>query len=217
MKISAIICDMDGSLVKYPIPPFYSSWDALSLALSDEKKKKWIETRDFYLEKKGDYDGWFNSQLNLLNGVSFSDIEKFLFPIPYSPGVVSFFKNLDGNYLTGILSSGINIVAEKITEELGFDFQMSNYLEVIGGKFTGKGNQDPELGGKKKFLYEIMEKYSLRLKEILFVGDGFGDIPILEVVGIPVAYGKKFDDVTKKAKYIINDFRELEEILDKNK
>ena len=47
MKINAIICDMDGSLVKYPIPPFYSSWDALSLALPDEKRKNGLKREIF--------------------------------------------------------------------------------------------------------------------------------------------------------------------------
>ena len=217
MKIEAIICDMDGTLVQYPEPPFYSTWDALPLAFPERKREEWIKMRDFFLEKKGDYDDWFNFQLNSLKGTSFSDVKRNLFPIPYSKGVVPFFQSLNGNYVTGILSAGINIVAEKIVEELGFDFQFSNYLEVVGGKFTGKGKPHVELGKKKELFYEIIKKYHLKPEETLFVGDGFGDIPILEIVGIPVAYGRKFDEVTKKVKYVINDFRELNDILKEEK
>jgi len=203
---------MDGTLVQYPIAPFNSSWDALSLAFSEDKRERWLETRDFYLRRGGDYNDLFAAQLNLLKGTPISDVNKNLFPIPYSNGVVPFFASLNGTCLTGILSAGINIVAEKIVEELGFDFQFSNYLEVAEGKFTGKGEMPVVLGRKKELFYEIMEEYGLKPEDTTFVGDGFGDIPILEVVGIPVVYGRKFDEVTKKAKYIINDFRELNDI-----
>jgi HAD superfamily phosphoserine phosphatase-like hydrolase len=211
MKPQAIICDMDGTLVQYPIEPYHSTWDALSLAFSESKRKEWIEIRDSHIKKRGGYDAWFAAQLNLLKGTLISEVNKHIFPIPYSKGVVSFFNGLNGNCLTGILSAGVNIVAEKIMKELGLDFQFSNYLEVDKGKFTGKGKIGVEQ--KEKILQGIVEGYGLKLENIIFVGDGYGDIPIFKIVGTPVAYGRKFDEVTKRAKYVIDDFRELNNIL----
>jgi len=217
MRDKAIICDMDGTLVQYPDKPFHSTWDALSLAFSEDKREKWIETRDFYLKKGGGYQEWFDAQLDLLKGTPMADISSHLFPIPYSNGVVPFFKGLNGNHLTGIISAGVNVVAERIAEELGFEFQYSNYLEIAKGEFTGEGEIRVGLDGKVKILSELMKKHDLKPKDIVFVGDGYGDIPAFEVVGVPVAYGRKFDEVTKVVNerngYVIDDFRELNDIL----
>ncbi len=212
-KIKMILCDKDGCLVSYPNKPYHSSWDALSLALPPNKREEWFKIRDYYIGTDGSYEEWANKQVNLLKMTPLKEIERVLFPVPYSKGVKEFFSNLNGNYIKGIVSSGIDIVAEKIKEELNFDFYLSNHLNRKNGFLTGEITLFVEMDKKAERVKEVAERYNIRLEEICFVGDNFNDVPVMEIVGLPIAYNPKTEDLKKKAMYVISDFRELNHIL----
>lgn len=225
-KIKMIICDMDGTLVNYSNKPFNSTWDVFPEILSEQKRKKWVGNRDFYLakirneenkqKKKELYEEWFNKHLNLLKNLSVEEAYSSFFPIPYSKGVESFFSSLNGEYIKGILSSGIGFVAEKIKNDLNFDFQSSSDLETEKGKFTGRGQINFDLSKKDKAIISIAQKYKINLEEICYIGDHFNDVPAWEVVGLSVAFNPKEKELEKKVNYVIYDFCELNKIL-KNK
>lgn len=214
MEVKAIICDMDGCVISYPNEPYNSSWDAISEALSN--KKEWIEIRDFYVNKKEKRVEWFEKQVEMLKGLSLEETAKVLFPVPYSTGAVAFFNSLDGSYIKGLVSSGINIVAERVKKELSLDFQVSNYLEIEKGIFTGKGKEVVGLDNKLQVLEDILEQYCIGLNETCFIGDNFNDVPVFEKIGLAIAYNPKTREVGKKVDCVISDFRELNKILDKN-
>ncbi|RLG15699.1 hypothetical protein DRN69_02615 [Candidatus Pacearchaeota archaeon] len=216
MKINAIICDMDGTLVEYPIPPFYSSWDALSLTLSNEKRKKWIETRDFYYPRKELYKEWYREQVSFLRGLYLNEVGNYLFPVPYAQGVIEFFSDKK-EYIKGIISSGVSLVANRIVEELGFDFSVSNFIEVKGGRFTGRGETTMNLWRKDLDLLQAVEGRGVSLENVIYVGDNENDIPIFSLVEVSVAFRPKTEETKRAAKYVIDDFRELEEILEELK
>ena len=208
-----ILCDMDGNLVNYPNKPFNSTWDVFPEILSEQNKKEWFRLRDFYLRKKGDYGEWFSKQVSLLKGISVEKANQAFFPIPYSKGVESFFNSLNGEYVKGIVSSGVSFVAEKIKNDLNFDFQSSSDLEIRAGKFTGKGKINFDLYKKDKAIEFISQKYKIGLDEICYIGDAFNDIPAFEVAGLAVAFNPKEKELEKKVDYVIYDFNELRKIL----
>lgn len=222
-KIKMIICDMDGTLVNYPNKPFNSSWDVFPEILSEQKKKEWFGNRDFYLDKirneenkqkkKELYEKWFNKHLNLLKNISVEKVYSVFFPIPYSRGVESFFSSLNGEYIKGILSSGIGFVAEKIKNDLNFNFQSSSYLKIEKGKFTGRGKINFDLSEKDKAMVSLSKKYNFGLKEICYIGDHFNDVPAWEVAGLSVAFNPKEKELEKRVDYVIYDFCELKKIL----
>ncbi len=214
MKIKAVLADMDGCVLTYKNEPYNSSWDAISEALLCNKE--WIKMRDFYVGKKDKYAEWFEKQVGMLEGLSVKEASRVLFPVPYSRGAVAFFNSLDGNYVKGLVSSGINIVAEKVREDLNLDFQVSNYLEIKKRIFTGKGKEVVGLDNKLKVLKDVLEQHCIGLNETCFVGDNFNDVPVFEKVGLAVAYNPKTEYVGKKADYVIYDFRELNKILERD-
>ncbi len=215
MKVKAIICDMDGTLVNYPNEPFHSSWDALTKSLSDEQKKEWIRVRDFYYPRRNLYREWYKTEVALLTDISVKSVEDYLFPIPYSLGARDFFYKRNG-FVRGIISSGVSLVADKIKEEFGFDFSISNSIEIKGGFFTGKGESNLNLWEKDLELLRIADEKNLKLEEIVYVGDNENDIPIFRIVGIPVAFNPKTEKTKKYVKYIIRDFRELNKIIEES-
>ena len=208
-----IISDMDGTLVNYPNKPFYSTWDVFPEILSEQNKKKWFEFREFYLNKKEFYSEWFDKQVDLLKGLSVEKANSTFFPIPYSKGVESFFSSLNGEYVKGIVSSGISFVAEKIKNDLKFNFQSSSNLEIKSGRFTGKGRINFDLYEKDKAILSLSEKYKINLEEICYIGDAFNDIPAFEIVGLAVAFNPKESELEKKVDYVIYDFNDLKKIL----
>lgn len=210
--IKGIVCDMDGTLVDFPNEPFHSSWDALGELLDGEVKREWYWLRDFYYPRKERYLEWFNKQVALLKGLALERVEDALFPLPYSSGVKEFFSD-SKSYLKGILSSGISVVAEKIASELGFGFVRCAYLEIKDGIFSGRGSFDVKMWKKDEDLEAMASEMGLSLDEILYVGDNENDIPAFEVAGISVAFRPKTDETKRYADYVINNFRELNEIL----
>jgi len=217
MKIKMILYDQDGTLVKYPIEPHFSSWDALSLTFSDRKKEEWFKLRDFYIDKPKLYGEWFSKQVGMLKGLKVSEAKKVLFPIPYSKGVKEFFRDLNGEYIKGIVSSGIDIVARKIYEEQGLDFFVADILNTKEGVFDGTGEMPFGLHDKLDAVKKISESYHIPFRNICFVGDSFNDIPVLKKVGLPISFHPKTEGVKKNSRFVINNFRELNSILNKIK
>ncbi len=213
MTVKLIVTDGDGTLWEYNNEPFKSSWDALPEILPKEQKDKWFLLRDSFFRdfeaKEHSYSKWFNDQLGILKGNSFLDVEKFLFPVPYSAGAKEFFPSL--NIKKGILSSGVSFVADKAKEELGMDFAFSNILNVDKGIFTGDGELVLDLEGKGDMIRRIAKENRVKLSEVCFIGDNSNDIPALEIVGHPFAFNPKDKNMNKFNS--ITNFNELKEIL----
>jgi|SRR3989344_1574922 len=216
MEIKAFMVDGDGTCWDYDNEPFRSSWDALAMALPQIKRANWFAVRDKYTQKRYNeinYDEWFNAQLSLIKGLPVSEAEKVVFPIPYSKGVENFFSSLDGRYLKGLVTSGIDFVAEKASQELGLDFCYSNHIETSNSSFTGKGKILIDLSNKREIVKKIAKTFEIFLEEICFVGDNLNDVPVFEVVGLPIAFNPKHKSVEEAAKYTIYDFNELKPFL----
>ncbi len=211
--VKMILTDGDGTLWQYDNHPFKSGWDALTRAFSEEQRERWFLVRNFYLQQEnaGKYTKWFTSQLSMLEGVSLESVCKFLFPIPYSPGAKEFFSSLDGRYKKGIVSSGINIVADRAKEELGMDISFSNILETNEGYFTGKGELVLGLDEKGELVKKIADEHKIHLSDICFIGDNDNDLPALEIVGHPFVINPK--DKRLEGYNQIEDFTQLKYFL----
>ncbi len=56
--------------------------------------------------------------------------------------------------------------------------------------------------GKEEALKFLMKYFDVTSNEVLFMGDGYNDIGIMQLVGYPVAMANAPDDVKKHARYI---------------
>ncbi len=211
MPIKLIACDMDGTLVQYESGDFQSSWDAIGKAAG-----KWPEWQDAvakYYERARHhptvYEEWLKHNAGLLQGVKIDAVAEKIFPIPYSPGVKDFFSETRGKCLRGILTSGVDLVAERIKKENSLEFCLANLLRVNEGEFTGEAFSTVGLQQKGERLRMLADINNISLLDVCYVGDHENDIPALEMAGLPVAFNPKREEVRKKAKVVINDFREL--------
>ncbi|MBS3090648.1 HAD hydrolase family protein [Candidatus Pacearchaeota archaeon] len=209
MKIKLISLDVDGCLVAYKNirSRFESSWDALGCAYG--LKDRWDKRIDkFYGRKNSDLE-WANQDTADLINLPVKTAEKFLFPLPYSPGAREFARASKGKLLRGLLTTSIDLVAEKAQEELELDFSFCNVLNRNNGFFTGTLDYNVPIWRKHKKIGEICRQYSIIPEEICHVGDNENDISVGRKVGLFIAFNPKKEEVANNAKHVIHDFREL--------
>ncbi len=161
-NIKLCIFDMDGTAVQYANSSFQSSWDAVGIAAG--KEEEWIRRRDYYFPKHDLYQEWFDGNCGLLKGVEVQLILDKILPPPYTTGFRDFCTYIKSEGVKlGLVSSGVNLVADCINEDVGLDFVVANMLHVDDGKFTGTGEQHVPLWRKG----EIVQRY-LRLHNVDF-------------------------------------------------
>ncbi len=93
---------------------------------------------------------------------------------------------------TLLVSGGFTRFADPVGAEIGFDRVVANRLDTEGGRLRGTVTP-PVLGaeGKRLALLDSAAERGLRLDEMLAVGDGANDVPMLKEAGLGVAYRAK--------------------------
>lgn len=208
-KIKLVTLDGDGTLYSYEhiSGKFHSSWDALGSAYG--LTQRWdARTKEFYVREKEDFE-WVKQDVADLAGRKIRVAEKVLYPVPYIFGVQEFARRSKGKMIRGILSAGINLVIDKIVEELGLEFGYSNLLHRQDGHFAGTHEHRVPLWKKHEKIPEICERYRLNPEEIFHIGDGENDLKTAQMVGGFGVINPKTEEVKKAADVVFKDFFEV--------
>ena len=95
-------------------------------------------------------------------------------------------------YRIAILSGGFTYFAKYLQDQLGIDYVYSNELEIEDGKLTGKVVGDiVDEHRKAELLQTIAAAESISLEQVIAVGDGANDLPMLSVAGLGIAFRAK--------------------------
>ena len=91
-----------------------------------------------------------------------------------------------------LVSGGFTFFTSVIAARAGFDHHHGNTLEIEDGKLSGKVIP-PVLGkdAKLDFLREYRKRYELEPDDVIAVGDGANDLPMLLEAGLGVGYKPK--------------------------
>ena len=93
---------------------------------------------------------------------------------------------------TAILSGGFTYFTERLRIELGFDLTTSNELEIAGGKLTGRVvGEIVDAQAKAERLNLLRNELGLKPEQVIAIGDGANDIPMLQSVGLSIAFHAK--------------------------
>ena len=91
-----------------------------------------------------------------------------------------------------LVSGGFTFFTERLQQQLGLDYAYANVLETADGKLTGKlKGRMIDAQAKADLLRQHREELGLSVGQVLAVGDGANDIPMLQEAGIGVAYHAK--------------------------
>ncbi|MBC7220873.1 HAD family phosphatase [Candidatus Bipolaricaulota bacterium] len=210
--IRAVFFDLDGTLVRYQGAAFESSWGALGAAAG--VGAQWDELLARYRGRLEEYPDWVRENAALLRGLPLAPVEAALFPPPYAPGSREAIAELRrAGYLLGIVSSGVQLVADRVREELGLAFAVANELLIAGGRFTGEAVVRVGLADKRAVVEREARRWGLALGEVAFVGDHLNDIPVFEAVGYAIAYAPKEPQVAAAAHAVVHHFRLIPELV----
>src|ERR1700730_11705844 len=129
----------------------------------------------------------------LLRGLPAHRLQDLLHSIQLADGaerLISTLKVL--GYKTAILSGGFNFFGKHLQARLGIDYVFANDLEIENGVLTGRLGSENVSGDKNsELLQSIARKENISLDQVVAVGDGANDLPMLNMAGMGIAFHAK--------------------------
>jgi phosphoserine phosphatase len=103
-----------------------------------------------------------------------------------------------------LVSGGFTFFTDRIKQRLGFDYTISNTLEIEGDKLTGKVRGDiVDADAKAAKFLEVMRTLGIQKHQTLAIGDGANDLKMMAEAGLSIAFHAK-PVVRAKADYALN-------------
>jgi phosphoserine phosphatase len=95
-------------------------------------------------------------------------------------------------YKTAILSGGFTFFGKHLQTRLGIDYVFANELEIENDVLTGRVASEIVDGKKKaELLATIAARENISLDQVVAVGDGANDLPMLNIAGMGIAFHAK--------------------------
>jgi len=140
-----------------------------------------------------DFKESFIRRVALLEGLDESVMKEIAENLPITEGAERLFKTLKQyGYKTAILSGGFNYFGNYLKNKLGIDYVFANELEIKNNKLTGKHLNEIVDGQRKAELLKLLAfKEDIHLEQVIAVGDGANDLPMLQLAGLGIAFHAK--------------------------
>jgi phosphoserine phosphatase len=140
-----------------------------------------------------DFDESFAQRVALLKGTSTDVLDDICSRLTLSTGArttISALKAL--GYHTVLVSGGFTYFARYIAEQLGIDEVHANALDIEEGEVTGHVQWPIVNGAKKAAIVEhTAERLGIEMSQVVCVGDGANDLPMMALADLGVAYHAK--------------------------
>jgi len=135
----------------------------------------------------------FRRRVALLRGLKETRVRELLDTIPLVQGAEQLIGTLKMlGYKTAILSGGFNFFAQHLQRRLGIDHVFANDLDIVDGVVSGEV-RTPIVDGARKaqLLRQIAGQENISLDQVVAVGDGANDLPMLGIAGMGIAFRAK--------------------------
>ena len=140
-----------------------------------------------------DFKQSFTRRVALLRGLPEARLRDLLDSVPLEEGaerLISTLKSL--GYKTAVLSGGFTFFGNHLRKRLRLDYVFANELEIENGTVTGRVAGEIVDGKKKaELLTAIAKKENISLDQVVAIGDGANDLPMLSMVGMGIAFHAK--------------------------
>ena len=180
-----VVFDMDSTLIDAEVID--------ELAIEAGVGQQVAEITEAAMQGKLDFKQSFEQRLALLEGLDAAVLPKIAKRLRLNEGaehLITTLKKL--GFKTAIVSGGFTFFGEYLQEILGVDYVYANQLDVQDGKVTGSVKGDIIDGQRKAdLLRKLADREGLMLEQVIAVGDGANDLPMLDIAGLGIAFRAK--------------------------
>lgn len=181
-----LMCDMDSTVIEQEcideLADMVGKKDAVS-AITEKAMNGELDFKESLRER-----------VALLEGLPESELQRcFEERITLSPGIQKLVKGVrESGGHTLLVSGGFVFFSGRVGKDAGFQEHYANKLEVVDGKLTGKV-MEPYLDKEAKLLIfnKKIQQMAIEPWQVIAVGDGANDLPMLQAAGMGVAYKAK--------------------------
>ncbi len=140
-----------------------------------------------------DFNESFVKRVALLEGLDESVMKDIAENLPITEGAERLISTLRAfGFKTAILSGGFTYFGNYLRQRLGVDYVYANELEIEDGKLTGKHLGEIVDGRRKAELLKLLAQVeNVHLEQVIAVGDGANDLPMLNIAGLGIAFHAK--------------------------
>jgi phosphoserine phosphatase len=152
-----------------------------------------VEITESAMRGEIEFQESFRRRVALLRGLPEQRIHELLDKIPLVEGAEQLIGTLRMlGYKTAILSGGFTFFARHLQERLGIDYVFANELDIVDGEVSGQVRAEIVDGARKAVLLrQIAHKENISLEQVVAVGDGANDLPMLGIAGMGIAFRAK--------------------------
>jgi phosphoserine phosphatase len=177
-----VVMDMDSTLIPIEVIDELAKHHGVASAVAAVTERA--------MAGEMDYDESLRQRLALLKGLPLAVLERIAAELPLTAGAETLIRVLKRlGYRTAVISGGFSVAADALRARLGIDYAHSNTLEIADGRLTGRVLGPIVNGARKAELLESIE--GVLLDQVIAVGDGANDLPMLERAGLGIAFHAK--------------------------
>jgi phosphoserine phosphatase len=140
-----------------------------------------------------DFSESFRTRVALLKGLNEGALAQVAGELKVTEGAEHLLATLHTlGYKTAIVSGGFTYFARYLQARLGIDYIHANELDIADGAVTGEIVGTIVDGARKaELLRQLAAEQNIDLQQVIAVGDGANDLPMLSIAGLGIAFRAK--------------------------
>jgi phosphoserine phosphatase len=139
------------------------------------------------------FDAAVRERVGLLAGLPAAALERTHARLELTSGARTLVATMRAHgALTTLVSGGFEFFTSRVAEDVGFDFNQGNRLEIVDGTLTGQVIE-PILDKQAKLdtLVALADERGLSPADAVAIGDGANDLPMISAAGLGIAFRAK--------------------------